>query len=87
MALPAAIAAPDTSLRYQRIAAYTLLGVTVLRLLWLAGNPIDLYPDEAQYWLWSRVPAFGYYSKPPLVAWLIALTTAVFGTSCCGVGA
>jgi 4-amino-4-deoxy-L-arabinose transferase-like glycosyltransferase len=69
----------ETALHYQRIAAFTLLGVTLLRLVWLAGNPFDLYPDEAQYWLWAQVPAFGYFSKPPLVAWLIAVTTHLFG--------
>lgn len=58
-----------------------VLALTALRLLWLAANPFDLYPDEAQYWLWSRHLAFGYYSKPPLVAWLIALSTALFGNS------
>ena len=55
------------------------LAITLLRLLWLALQPADLYPDEAQYWLWSRHLALGYYSKPPLVAWAIALTTALFG--------
>lgn len=55
------------------------LAITLLRLLWLAVQPAGLYPDEAQYWLWSRHLAFGYYSKPPLVAWAIALTTALFG--------
>jgi 4-amino-4-deoxy-L-arabinose transferase-like glycosyltransferase len=69
----------ETALHYKRIAAFTLLGVTLLRLVWLAGNPFDLYPDEAQYWLWAQVPSFGYFSKPPLVAWLIALTTRLFG--------
>src|SRR4051794_6724481 len=64
--------------RYQRIAVYTLLAVTVLRLVWLAGDPINLYPDEAQYWLWSRHLAFGYFSKPPLLPWIIAATTALF---------
>jgi 4-amino-4-deoxy-L-arabinose transferase-like glycosyltransferase len=44
-------------------------------------QPADLYPDEAQYWFWAQHPAFGYYSKPPLVAWLIALTTGLFGDS------
>jgi hypothetical protein len=58
-----------------------ILAVTLLRLLWLALQPAGLYPDEAQYWLWSRHLAFGYYSKPPLVAWAIALTTALFGQS------
>ncbi len=73
---------PDATMgerRYQRIAVYTLLAVTALRLVWLAGNPIDLYPDEAQYWLWSRHLAFGYFSKPPLLPWIIALTTSIFG--------
>lgn len=53
--------------------------ITALRLAWLAYGGTDLYPDEAQYWLWSLHPAFGYYSKPPMVAWLIALTTHLFG--------
>src|SRR6266446_10998787 len=63
-------------------AAWMLLGVatiTALRLVWLALQPADLFPDEAQYWVWSQRLALGYYSKPPLVAWLIALTTGLFG--------
>jgi hypothetical protein len=55
--------------------------ITAGRLLWLAVQPAGLYPDEAQYWFWAQHPAFGYYSKPPLVAWLIWLTTAAFGDS------
>jgi 4-amino-4-deoxy-L-arabinose transferase-like glycosyltransferase len=65
-------------------AGWMLAGVaaiTGLRLLWLALQPADLFPDEAQYWVWSQQPALGYYSKPPLVAWLIALTTGLFGDS------
>ncbi len=58
-----------------------VLAITGLRLLWLAFQPADLYPDEAQYWFWAQHPAVGYYSKPPLVAWLIALTTGIFGDS------
>jgi hypothetical protein len=56
-----------------------VVAITGLRLLWLALQPADLFPDEAQYWVWSQQLALGYYSKPPLVAWLIALTTAIFG--------
>ena len=65
--------------RSWRIALWAIFAVTLARLVWLALGRADLYPDEAQYWLWSLHPALGYYSKPPLVAWLIALTTAVFG--------
>src|SRR5581483_11229264 len=65
--------------RYAGWTAAAIAGLTALRLLWLALSPADLYPDEAQYWFWAKHLAFGYYSKPPLVAWLIALTTALFG--------
>ena len=58
-----------------------VLAITALRLLWLVFQPGDLYPDEAQYWFWAQHPALGYYSKPPLIAWLIALTTGLFGES------
>jgi 4-amino-4-deoxy-L-arabinose transferase-like glycosyltransferase len=55
--------------------------ITAARLIWLEVQSAGLYPDEAQYWFWAQHPAFGYYSKPPLVAWLIALTTTGFGDS------
>jgi len=82
--------APDTqaaSLRLPRLHFYVAAmlssvgAITGLRFLWLAVQPADLYPDEAQYWVWSQHLALGYYSKPPLVAWLIALTTGLFGDS------
>jgi len=62
-----------------RIALLAVGAVTFLRLLWLAGQPIDLYPDEAQYWIWAQKFQFGYYSKPPMIAWLIWATTHLFG--------
>jgi Dolichyl-phosphate-mannose-protein mannosyltransferase len=58
------------------------IGATVLfiavRLVAIRLSPLQLYPDEAQYWLWSRDLAFGYVTKPPLIAWLIRATT-LFG--------
>jgi 4-amino-4-deoxy-L-arabinose transferase-like glycosyltransferase len=51
----------------------------VLRLIVVIASPLEIGPDEAQYWRWSRTLDFGYYSKPPLIAWIIALSTAVFG--------
>jgi 4-amino-4-deoxy-L-arabinose transferase-like glycosyltransferase len=74
---PPAIAAR----RWGSRAAVAVALITVARLLWLAVQPAGLYPDEAQYWFWAQSPAFGYYSKPPVIAWLIALTTGLFGDS------
>jgi hypothetical protein len=42
--------------------------------------PIDLSGDEAQYWEWSRALDWSYYSKGPLVAYVIRASTAVFGS-------
>jgi 4-amino-4-deoxy-L-arabinose transferase-like glycosyltransferase len=57
-----------------------LVGVlTIFRVVALFVTPLELYPDEAQYWLWSRHLAFGYFSKPPVIAWLIWATTHVGG--------
>ena len=55
--------------------------VTVVRILALFFSDINLGPDETQYWFWSQIPAFGYFSKPPMIAWAIAATTGVFGDS------
>ena len=53
--------------------------VTAARVSCLFLTPLELYPDEAQYWAWSRHLAWGYFSKPPMIAWLIAATTAIGG--------
>ena len=42
-----------------------------LRLAAVYAAKTDLVLDEAQYWTWSRELAFGYFSKPPMIAWLV----------------
>lgn len=69
-------AAPDPFFRY---ALFAIGIATLIRVMWLSGHPIDLYPDEAQYWIWAQNPDWGYYSKPPFVAWMIWATTNLFG--------
>lgn len=53
--------------------------ITLARLAWLATNEPNLYADEAQYWVWAQDLGLGYFTKPPLIAWLIAGTTALCG--------
>jgi 4-amino-4-deoxy-L-arabinose transferase-like glycosyltransferase len=54
-------------------------GITVVRIAGLMASNVDLFVDESQYWSWSRELAWGYFSKPPLLAWIINLTTVVCG--------
>ncbi|AJE46193.1 hypothetical protein P73_1478 [Celeribacter indicus] len=51
-----------------------------LRLLALAFDRTDLFVDEVQYWFWGQNLDFGYYSKPPLIGWLIRLVTDLAGS-------
>ncbi len=60
-------------------------GLLLFRLIYAAVVPLDLVPDEAYYWDWSRQLDWGYYSKPPMVAWLIALSTSWLGSTALGV--
>ena len=60
----------------------TILLIKAAVFVWLISqNYIGLGPDEAQYWTWSQHPDWGYYSKPPGIAWQIALTTFFFGNT------
>lgn len=56
------------------------LAVTALRLAILAGTPTDLFFDEAQYWAWGQSYEWGYFSKPPLIGWVIGSVTALSGS-------
>ena len=61
----------------------TLLGIAIVLTgyrMWVIHHlGIDLYVDEAYYWGWSQALDWGYYSKPPVIAALIAASTALFG--------
>lgn len=58
-----------------------LILVTAWRLFYLVVTPLDLVPDEAYYWDWGRHFSWGYYSKPPLIAWLNGLSSTLFGAT------
>ena len=67
-----------------RIEPFTLVAVviallTAARVAAVIATPLNLGPDEAQYWSWSLTPALGYFSKPPLIAWIIGASTAICG--------
>ncbi|MGH7178348.1 MAG: ArnT family glycosyltransferase [Tepidisphaeraceae bacterium] len=57
----------------------TLSGAVANWLYLTHDCPIDLSGDEAQYWDWSRRLDISYYSKGPLVAYLIRASCAFLG--------
>lgn len=58
-----------------RLALAGIALVTLWRVALLPFNATDLYVDEAQYWFWGQELAWGYYSKPPLIGWLLRAST------------
>ena len=74
-------------MRWAGAALALLVGTSLLHLAYVAYGPMSLAPDEAHYWEWSRRLDWSYYSKGPMVAWLIAASTRLFGDSELGVRA
>ena len=57
----------------------------LFRIIYILFYPIDLSPEEAQYWDWSRHLDLSYYSKPPMVAYLNFVSTHILGNTELGV--
>ncbi|MBI4495506.1 MAG: glycosyltransferase family 39 protein [Deltaproteobacteria bacterium] len=69
---------------FSRRAFWTLLAaVTAFRLFYIGW--VELAPDEAYYFTWSRDLQWGYYDHPPLVGFLIRAFTALGGSGEFGV--
>lgn len=66
---------------------YWSLGLLVLTVL-IRGYfsaVVGLGDDEAYYWEWSRHFQLSYFDHPPMVAWLIRMSTKIFGSTPLGV--
>lgn len=70
---------------WTRLFWVSLVIIIVFRVGFLFFSSYNLSPDEAYYWDWSRRLSWGYYSKPPMVAWLIHVFTKAFGDTEFGV--
>ncbi|MBN1824149.1 MAG: glycosyltransferase family 39 protein [Endomicrobiales bacterium] len=57
-----------------RKTAIFAVSAIALWKMYLAAT-LELHPDEAYYWMWSRHLALGYFDHSPLVAYFIKLTT------------
>ncbi len=60
-----------------RPTALLAAGLFMLRAVYLPW--CELFPEEAYYWNYAQHLDIGYLDHPPMVAWLIALGTTLFG--------
>ncbi|GAB7021628.1 ArnT family glycosyltransferase [Salidesulfovibrio brasiliensis] len=66
-------------------AAVLIIVTFAIRLWFVATGQLNLVQDESQYWDWTRHLQLTYYSKGPLIAWIIHTWTSVFGDTELGV--
>jgi hypothetical protein len=71
--------------RYFFLLVIILSAKSLAILFFIFQTEVGLGPDEAQYWTWSQQLDWGYYSKPPGIAWQIALGCFCFGNTEAGV--
>ncbi|MEF2229893.1 MAG: glycosyltransferase family 39 protein [Pseudodesulfovibrio sp.] len=68
------------------LIALAVIGLSLAVRWWfVATGQLNLIQDEAQYWDWTRRPQLSYYSKGPLIAWLITAGCKLFGSTELGV--
>ena len=72
-------------MRYLSLLIFLLIVKCTIMAFVILNAGIGLGPDEAQYWTWSKDLDWGYYSKPPGIAWEIWLGTFFFGDTELGV--
>jgi 4-amino-4-deoxy-L-arabinose transferase-like glycosyltransferase len=75
-----AMSGPETADPYGRWTLGVILTVMACQVLFLlVGCDWDFCGDEAEYWAWSRRLDWSYFSRGPLIAWVIRATTEAFG--------
>lgn len=79
------IAMDNNLISYRTLLLVFILIKALLIASFISTEAIGLGPDEAQYWTWSRTLDWGYYSKPPGIAWQIWLGTMGWGQTELGV--
>jgi 4-amino-4-deoxy-L-arabinose transferase-like glycosyltransferase len=69
----------DDNSKYLRYLVYLIVGTAIFRLLYI--NALNLAPQEAYYWNYSRHLALSYLDHPPMLAYMIYLFTGIGGQS------
>jgi membrane-associated phospholipid phosphatase len=76
---------PKAERDWLRLGYLLIAAALIGRWIFLGSGLIDLSPDEAYQWLWSRHLALSYYSKSPGIAYFQWVGTHLFGDTDFGV--
>jgi dolichol-phosphate mannosyltransferase len=65
------------TIRWRLVALAVIFYSLLLRVVYMGA--VDLLPEEAYYWNYAKHLDIGYLDHPPMIAWLIGLSTHLFG--------
>ena len=69
----------DPAIRWPVVTIGVVSYALILKLIFMGC--VNLIPEEAYYWNYAQHLDWGYLDHPPMVAWLIWLSTSIFGKS------
>jgi len=70
---------------YTLVVYILIAALSAFRIFYIIGGFYALAPDETYFWEWSRHLDWSYYDMGPMVAYIIAFTTKIFGATELGV--
>ena len=68
-------------IKEKNILVFCCFILLTFKIISIYYTNFDFFGDEAQYWIWAKNLDFGYFSKPPLLPWLIHIYCLIFGDS------
>jgi len=72
-------ASENPAIRWPVVTISVVAYVLILKLIFMGC--VNLIPEEAYYWNYAQHLDWGYLDHPPMVAWLIWLSTSLLGKS------
>jgi dolichol-phosphate mannosyltransferase len=76
---PQSAASNSTAISWPVLTISVVAYIFILKLIFVGY--VNLIPEEAYYWNYAQHLDIGYLDHPPMVAWLIWLSTTILGKS------
>lgn len=70
--------AVTSTARPRHLTLKVLAAILIVIKLWSLVS-VNLVSDEAYYWMWGQHPELSYFDHPPLNAWMIWVSSQLFG--------
>jgi hypothetical protein len=74
-------ASPAAAMRVRNLSLLQAVAAFFLAIKLIYVFQVGPIMDEAYYWMWGQHPGLSYFDHPPLQAWLLGISDAIFGRS------